>query len=231
MSSGATESERLDSGARLALKRIVTIAWLSILLGLVMQLLLLFAKVSFDEPPESMKLVLDVVNGVTWAFFVCAGIGLGTAASKGNAIIGGLIGLVAAPVAMGLAKAAQKSMASIMKASDAPALVPLTTLGVFRAIEYGFLGWALAYMVAKEERRASRFLIAGGVTGGVFGGGITLLTPQLASQRGIILSAAQIAAIGLNEIVFPAGCAMVVYVALVVGQHLKLLTSGTATRT
>jgi hypothetical protein len=69
------------------------------------------------------------------------------------------------------------------------------------------------------------------VTGGVFGGGITLLTPQLASQRGIILSAAQIAAIGLNEIVFPAGCAMVVYVALVVGQHLKLLTSGTATRT
>ena len=55
-----------------------------------------------------MQIVVELTQGITWSFFVCAGVGLGTTLGKARAAFGGLIGLISAPLAMGLAKGSQK---------------------------------------------------------------------------------------------------------------------------
>lgn len=211
--------------ARRAIGRVVAVAWLSIVLGLAMQTLILVSKVSIGSWPPYSMVAIDLVQGVTWSFFVCAGVGLGTTIAKSQSYLGGIIGMIAAPIAMGIAKGAQKVMKSLLGAPDTPAIMPLTTLGVIRALEYGLLGWALAWMVSKDENRLMRFLGVGAVIGVIFGGGATGLTFHLARLKGVALTSAQMLTTALNEIVFPIGCSLVVFIALVVGRHLKLISA------
>jgi len=213
------------SQSRAAVRRVITVAWLSILLGLLMQGVLLMAKVSVGPWPVYSKIFLDLVQGVTWSFFVCAGVGLGTTVAKSKAYLGGIIGMVAGPLAMGIAKGAQKLVGSILGVADAPVVVSLAELGVVRAFEYGILGWALASMVARDETRAHRFLGMGAAVGLVFGTGATWLTLELARTKNITLTDAQLLTTVLNEVLFPIGCSLVVFTALTVGRHLKLIAA------
>jgi len=213
------------SQSRRAVQRVITVAWLSILLGLAMQALLLAGKVAVGPWPAYSKIILDLVQGVTWSFFVCAGVGLGTTVAKSKAYLGGIVGLIAGPLAMGIAKGTQKLIGSILGVADAPVVVPLAELGVVRALEYGILGWALASMVARDETRAHRFLGMGAIVGIVFGGGATWLTLELARSKHVALTDAQVLTTALNEILFPIGCTLVVFIALTVGRHLKLIAS------
>lgn len=215
-----------SNGARLALRRVMMVTWLSIVLGLVMQGIVLASKVHLGGWPPSARIVLDLIQGVTWSFFVCAGVGLGTTIAKSKAYIGGLISLVAAPAAMGIAKGAQKLVGGLIKVADAPTIISLTTLGIVRAVEYGVLGWALAWLVARSEHRWHRFVGVGSAIGIVFGGGVTLATAHFAPASGIELKPQQIVAMGLNEVLFPIGCSLVVFIALVVGRQLRVVSTG-----
>ena len=102
------------SQSRAAVRRVIAVAWLSILLGLLMQGLLLIGKVSVGPWPVYSKIFLNLVQGVTWSFFVCAGVGLGTTVAKSKAYLGGVVGMVAGPLAMGIAKGTQKLVGSIL---------------------------------------------------------------------------------------------------------------------
>ena len=59
-----------------------------------------------------MQIAVELAQGITWSFFVCAGVGLGTALGKARAALGGLSGVISAPLAMGLAKGSQKVWAA-----------------------------------------------------------------------------------------------------------------------
>lgn len=213
----------LATGAELALVRIAVIAWLSIVLGFAMQGIVLAGKLSVGDRPELVQVVIDLAQGVTWSFFVCAGVGLGTTIAKAHKALGGLIGLIVAPIAMGIAKGSQKFMVSALGAADKPVILSLGTLGVLRAIEYGLLGWALAWLATRQETPLGRFVLAGAAVGLAFGGGITALTVHVANGRGIALTTPQIVGTSINEIVFPIGCSVVVYIALQVGRQLKAI--------
>jgi hypothetical protein len=210
--------------AQSALRRLLTVAWLAIVLGFAMQGLILAGKLSLGARPGSAQMAIDLAQGITWSFFVCAGVGLGTAIAKARASLGGLVGIVSAPLALGLAKGSQKFMASALQAAQQPAVLSFATLGVMRAIEYGVLGWALAWLVTRKEKRLGMFLLAGAGVGATFGSGITWLTIFTADANGVPLKPPQMFATGFNEIVFPIGCAIVVYVALQVGRHVKLIS-------
>ncbi|MGE0283120.1 MAG: hypothetical protein AB7P20_21220, partial [Rhizobiaceae bacterium] len=85
--------------------------------------------------------------------------------------------------------------------------------------------WALASMVARDETRAHRFLGMGALVGVLFGGGATWLTFELARAKQMALTEAQMLTTALNEVLFPIGCSLVVFVALTVGRHLKLIAA------
>jgi hypothetical protein len=207
------------------LRRMVMVAWLAILLGLVMEGLSLAGRASVGSHPTLMQITVELTQGITWSFFVCAGVGLGTALGKARAAFGGLIGLISAPLAMGLAKGSQKVMVSAIGAAEKPVIMSLMTLGALRAVEYGLLGWALAWLASKQGARAWHFALAGALAGLVFGGSITWLTIAIAAAKDMVMAPPQIIATALNEMAFPIGCAFVVYIALSVGRQLRLVAA------
>jgi hypothetical protein len=219
----ADGSDGRADGSQRALRRVAMIAWLAILLGLTMQVLILIVKLALGAPPGAPQIAVDFVQGIAWSFFVCIGIGFGTAIAKVRSAIGGVIGAVSGPLAIGIAKGSQKAVEGALGVVAKPAVLSLMTTGGFRALEYGFLGWVLAWLATRPASKLGHFLLSGAAAGLVFGGSITLFTIRTAGLRGDGLTAAQIAAMALNELVFPMGCALVVYAALFVGQHISLI--------
>jgi len=60
-------------------------------------------------------------------------------------------------------------------------------------------------------RGLTPFLPAGAATGLVFGGTITALTWQAVSAGGAVPELARIVGVGVNELLFPIGCALVIF--------------------
>lgn len=230
LSSSTPDVDPLSHGARLALKRVVMVAWLAIALGFAMEALILAGRLAAGSHPATTQVLIELAQGVTWSFFVCAGVSLGTAIAKVRPSLGGLIAAISAPLAMVIAKGSQKVMVSALDAATKPATLSLTTLGLLRAIEYCLLGWVLASLASKDEPRLLHFALTGALIGAVFGGGITILTIETAAANGVALELPRAITTGLNEIVFPIGCSVVVYIALQVGRHMKLITTDAARR-
>ena len=81
-------------GLRSTLFRVV---WLAILVGFAMEILLLLFTAGFEILPGFRSVLVDLIGKVSWSALVCAGLAIGTAASKVRAPFMGLLGLLAAP--------------------------------------------------------------------------------------------------------------------------------------
>src|SRR3712207_5279392 len=79
-------------------------AWLAILLGFAMEALLLLVTAGFGIFPGLKPVVAALISQVSWSTLVCAGLALGTAVSKARAPVMGLLGLLAAPLALGVSR-------------------------------------------------------------------------------------------------------------------------------
>ncbi|WJI83183.1 MULTISPECIES: hypothetical protein [unclassified Mesorhizobium] len=84
LSSGLPGAHPLSHGARLALRRVVIVAWLAIAIGFAMEALILTAGFAAGSHPAPTQVLIDLAQGVTWSFFVCAGVSLGTAITKAS---------------------------------------------------------------------------------------------------------------------------------------------------
>src|SRR4051794_41036512 len=85
------------TGLRMTLLRA---AWLAILLSFAMEALLLLTAAGFGIFPSLKPLAADLIRQVSWSTFVCVGLALGTAVSKARAPLMGLLGVLAAPLAL-----------------------------------------------------------------------------------------------------------------------------------
>lgn len=66
-------------------------------------------------------------------------------------------------------------------------------------------------MVEREVKGPALFLLAGAATDLVFGGAITALTWQAIAAGGAAPELARIVGVGVNELLFPIGCALVIF--------------------
>lgn len=205
-----------------ALKRIALIALCAIALGFMMQGLILAVKLSSGAAFPGAQFAVDLAQGVTWSFLVCAGVGIGTSIMRARAALVGLLAMVCAPLAIAAAKSSQKVMASMVGAADQPAILSLATISGLRAIEYGLLGWWLGTLARREVSHAVPYLKAGTSLGVIFGGAIAALTYQVALAKGLTPAPPQILASVVNEVVFPIGCAFVIYIGQLVSGHMNL---------
>ncbi|WP_309084464.1 hypothetical protein [Chelativorans sp.] len=218
-----TPPSQAATEAHLAIRRVALIAMLAIAFGFLMQALILTAKLLGGAAFPGVLLLVDLAQGVTWAFLVCLGVGIGTSILKARALLAGIIAALFAPISLAIAKSSQKVMATVLGAADQPALLPLATISVLRAIEYGILGWLLAKLTQKDVTKPMPYLGAGTAIGATFGLAISWLTYQAAVANGVSPGPPQIAATLLNEVVFPIGCAFLIYVGQSVGRSLKLV--------
>ena len=63
-------------------KVLLRIAWASVLLGLVMEVLILVAALLFGARPGVRAVLAETVQKVAWSTIVCLGLGIGTSAAK-----------------------------------------------------------------------------------------------------------------------------------------------------
>jgi hypothetical protein len=195
------------------LHTLTRVAWWSILLGLIMEGLLLVIRL--DKVPH-LQPVGEGLGKVTWSLIVCLGLGIGKVLSEDKPFWMGLAGLIAAPLAFTAAQAVQRTVTELMSSiASAPVTPTVIALGALRGVEYLCLGAALA-ILAQRKSRPGAYLVAGLTVGVVFGAIVLLLTPT------ITRSVAGLLGWGVNELLFPMGCAVILYGAGVINRAARL---------
>lgn len=195
------------------------VAWLAILLGFAMETLLLLFTAGFEILPGFRSVLADLTGKVSWSALVCAGLALGTAASKARAPFIGLLGLLAAPLAFHVSRTLQQGVAKTLEVAAAGtpmASHALITLTLLKAIEYGCLGAAIGWIERRPWGGALAHATVGLGVGILFGGAILSFTYWTAPEP---LAAADLFTRGANEILFPVGCSLVLYSATALGER------------
>ena len=197
-----------DSGARADTTRLIFHgAWMSVALGVTLQLVALTIILCFGRSAAPGAFVADLTQKVTWSVFVCVGLTLGAAAARAMPVPTGLIGLLAAPAAFVIAKTAHKWVQEMLKLAPGAEGVPAAaTLAAIKGLEYAVFGWMLARLVRSERRGLARFALIGAAVGAVFG---ALLLWMTLAGSAVRPAAVQLTAKAVNELLFPVGCAMV----------------------
>jgi hypothetical protein len=189
-------------------EKVLRVAGLSVGLGLAMEMLLLIAAGSLGAMPAGKAIVADLVQKISWATIVCVGVAIGGAASRSFKTVS-FAGFLSAPLAFNIARALHKSAAQALGIALPAAMgpSPLTLAGI-KAVQYALLGYGLSTLAKKESAGAVSYALVGALSGIVFGGLIVYLFHSAGP-----LPAAQLVSRSINEVLFPIGCAMVLYAA------------------
>ena len=195
------------------------VAWLAILLGFAMEILILLFTAGFEILPGFRSVLADLIGKVSWSALVCAGLALGTAASKARAPFMGALGLLAAPLAFHVSRTLQQGVAKTLEVAAAGASIgsyTLILLALLKAAEYGCLGATIGWIERRPWGGALAHAVVGLGVGVLFGGAILSLTYWTAAEP---LGTAELFSRGANEILFPVGCSLVLYSATALGER------------
>ena len=196
---------------------VLRVAWLAVLLGLGMEALLVLIVLGLGTFPGMGATVADLVRQVAWSVFVCVGLAIGTAVSKLRAPLMGVLGLLAAPTAFAVARFFHQSAAEALKVSGTvpSSDVSLVLIALLKGVEYGCLGLVVGWVGQRAWGGAFAHMAAGLALGIVFGGAIVSLTYYAAPEP---LPAAKVLSQGVNEVLFPVGCSLVLFVTAAVAR-------------
>ena len=214
----ASKTEILPSHASTA-ALVLHVSWLAILLGLAIQISLLAVSAVFGRVPKLNPLIADVAQRITWSTLVCVSISAATAASKLRESFMGLAGLLSASLAFKIARAVQKGVGAALGVAPALAKGPSPlVLGAIKAVEYGCLAAAVAWMSKRKDQGVVAHA-AIGLAMGVFFGAVVLCYTYWTNFK--LFSAADALSRGLNEVLFPVGCSLVLFFTEIWGKQWK----------
>src|SRR5690242_7542283 len=91
-------------------RRMLHVAWMAIVLGLLLELLLVLLALGSGEGGRPQPFLADLGQKISWGFIVCLGIAFGTTASKAREVKMGLLGLISAPLGFTIARALHKAL-------------------------------------------------------------------------------------------------------------------------
>jgi hypothetical protein len=212
----------VEGGARPAYplwRRAVRVAWLSIGLGIALEVLLLMLAAFSGTGGETPKPFLsDLAQKVSWSFIVCVGIALGTAASKARPGVMGVLGLISAPLAFSVARAVHKGLNQAMGLAPAMGGASPFLLAALKAVEYGLLGALLGAVSRRKDAGLGAYAGAGAALGLTFGVAIVTLIARASAAPPTLVD---LTAKGINEVLFPIGCSLVLYGTETVGRRLS----------
>ena len=196
-------------------RTLLRVAWIAIALGLAMEALLLLLGSRFGELLGVKSIVADLAKNLSWSVFVCTGLAVGTAASQARAPAMGLMGLLAAPAAFEVSRVVHKGTLEALDISGSGDTSPVL-VAVIKGFEYGCLGLAVGWLGRRPWGGAAAHAAAGLAVGLVFGGAIVLLTVPSGAQ----MSVADLVLRGVNEVLFPLGCSLVLYASVNLGERM-----------
>ena len=216
-----TQSVVLDppvAAPNVLVPRVLRVAWLSICLGLTLEVVLLvlaaFTNTAGDTPKPFIS---DLANKISWSFIVCVGLAFGTTAGKAREGIMGLLGLISAPAGFTAARALHKAVNGALGVAGktmAPNLVLL--VGGLKGLQYALFGIVLAW-ISKRAFGLKAYVAAGLAFGLTFGLAIVTATVRASAAE---VPAVDIAARCVNEVLFPVGCALILYASAALSKRL-----------
>ena len=212
------ESVLPTNGAQLA-RRLLIVAWMSIILGLAVELLLVIVAAVFGTAGDAKPFVADAAQKVSWSVMVCAGLTLGTAARPSiRAESMAILRLLSAPTAFIVAKMIHRAVSQGLGLEVAFESSPVYVV-VLKAFEYGSLGFAAGWLSTKAWASIWTHAALGLITGMIFGGALVGYTLTTLSS---VPPAAHLVGVAVNELIYPAGCAVILYAAGTLGTRLAL---------
>ena len=190
--------------------QILRVAWLSIGLGLLLELVVLVLAAYTDAAGASPKPFLaDLAQKVSWGFIVCVGIAFGSTASKVREAAMGILGLLSAPAGFAIARAVHKGAgAALGLAGPAAAGSFPFLIAALKGLEYGLLGAAIGWIGKKVWGGLGAHVLTGVLIGLTFGSAILWLMAAASPGPDPLVT---LLSRGVNELLFPVGCALVLY--------------------
>jgi hypothetical protein len=198
---------------------VIRVAWLAILLGLTIQILVLIVASAFGHVHKTSSLIANLAQTICWSTLVCVGIAVGTAVSKLRLELMGLAGLLSAPLAFTIARSVHKGVSAALALELAGSSGPSPlVLGIIKAVEYACLALAVGWIATRSRRGALAHALVG-LCIGIFFGGIVLTYLYVDSVKAV--STVELLSRGINEVVFPVGCSLVLFATVSFGKHWK----------
>jgi hypothetical protein len=189
-------------------RKLLTVAWMSLLLGLVIELSLVVIAAEFGTADDPRPFIADAAQRVSWSLLVCMGLTLGTASAPATrAAAMGIYGLLSAPLAFVIARAVHRAASLGLGVPLSPGLSPLV-VATIRALEFACLGVAAAWLASKPWGGIRAHALIGLTMGLLFGG--PLLAYAMATTTA---SPVKLVGLAANEVLYPVGCAIVLFVA------------------
>ena len=197
--------------------QILRVAWLSIALGLLLELVLVLYALVSGQADRPQPFLTDLVQKVSWGFIVCVGIAFGTTASRAPEAKAGLLGLISASLGFLVARSLHRALGAALGVTGVVAGVSPLLIGGLKGVQYGLFGGVLAWLGQQTWGRLGAHLAAGVAFGVTFG-----LTILLMMEVGAPVPTPPVGLVsrGLNELIFPVGCALVIYAGSVLGKRL-----------
>lgn len=200
-----------DPKAQLA-RKLLHVAWMSIALGVVLQLLVLLVQQAW--PASALA---ELTGKITWSVVVCSAIAVGTAAGKAAPAAAGVLGLLGAPAAINLAWTTQKAVAAAIVTAPATAAATFTVLPapggveltIAKAVQYALFGFFIAKVNARPRASLGLHAAVGFTAGLLLTVYVLVRTLSVASPGSDHL--AILMARLINELAFPIGCSVVVW--------------------
>jgi hypothetical protein len=196
---------------------LLRVAWLAIVLGLIMEVLLLLLGGALGDVLGLGQLVADLVRNVSWSVFVCVGLAVGTAVTKARVPLMGFMGFLSAPLAFEASRVLHKGTLEALAATGDIASGGTSTLlvALVKGLEYGCLGLLIGWVGTRPWGGAAAHAAAGLAIGLVFGGAILGIAHVAAPEP---LATADLVPRAVNEILFPVGCSLVLFSATALGK-------------
>jgi hypothetical protein len=216
----AGAEKKAEPGGELG-RQILRVAWMSILLGVALEVILLvlagYAGTGGSSPKPFLS---DLAQKVSWSFIVCVGLAFGSTAAKARSGLMGALGLISAPLGFSMARSVHKGVNSALGvAVVGGAAFPFLIAGI-KAIEYGVLGGLLGYLSKRQDGKGASLtlhLLTGAGIGLTFGLAITTLILRASAAPPTLVDAL---GKGINEVIFPVGCSLVLYASNALGKRI-----------
>jgi len=191
MSSSLPSPPLLEAAPSEFVPRLLRIAWMGVLLGLAIELLLLLVLGLAGKMPPLLTIIADTLQKMTWSTLVCAALAAAQTLLRVQALGMAAAGLLGAPVALLLARSVHKAVTAALDAPAAQAATPWLLAGL-KGVEYAMLGFLLYWLTKRASGLRAFFFV------------LTWLMPLDGGLQPELMRA-------INEVLHPVGCALVIY--------------------
>jgi len=206
------------SGARTqAAAQLFAVAWMAAGLGVALELLSALGAFGLQGGTTMQVFLAGAAQRVSWSTIVCVGLAFAKVFAPARPGASAWAGMFAAPTAFTISRVVHKGLAqAIGLAVGSPPVALLLLLTTVKALEYGVLGAWLARHDERSDATPGRYATTGLIVGAVFGF-VTLAVTALFSPQ--TPTPADWLARTINEVLFPVGCALILYTATLAGRR------------